>query len=325
MKTIKTCQRPGRPGGMTLIEVMISLVILMILLGAVYSILHIQQMRANQINKTTILQTDAQVAFTLMKWDMLLTGLGYPFSQTNAFSLPNTPWGTSATMRAVGLGFEMARCHWSYLVTNAAGNSFMARRWPDSLANFAVGDTVMIVNETRSPIYSNLVVASVDTTSWMDSTWGFKIPAQRVTIASASIAARTGLMVFQSTSALYSGGLTYRRSATGDTLFRGNEPLLNNVEALEIRYGIDNDGDNIIETWSNRSDLFPNPNWTRKWAIRYTMVVTSEAMAGYRYPGASYVIEGVTYNVTTPLQISKKRVFLQGVVYPQNLQPPEGM
>lgn len=325
MEKNKKTRPPSPRGGMTLVEVLISLVILMILLGAVYSILNIQQNRANQVNKTTILQTDAQVAFTLMKWDFLLAGLGYPYDQSNAFSLPNTPWGTSAVVRAVGLGFEMARCHWSYLLTNASGNFFLARRWPDAQANFAVGDTIMLVNETRSPIYNNLVVAAVDTTSFMDSTWGIKIPAQKVTLASATISCRAGLMAFQRAGGIYNTGLTYRRSSTGDTLFRGSEALLNNVEALEIRYGIDNDGDNIIETWTNRTDVNPNPNWTRKWAIRYTIVITSDPIAGYKYPANNYVIEGVTYNLTTPQQIAKKRVFLQGLIYPQNLQPPEGM
>lgn len=308
--------------GMTLVEVLISLVILMILLGAVYQILHIQQSRANQVNKTTVLQTDAQVAFTLLKWDMLLTGLGYPYDQTNAFMLPNSPWGTSAVMHAVGLGFEMARCHWAYLLANASGNFFLARRWDDSLANFMAGDTIMIVNESRSPVYTDLVVATVDTMSYMDSTWGIKIPAQKVTLAASTISCRAGLLVFRRAGALYTGGINYHRSATGDTLYRGAEPLLNNVEALEIRYGFDSNGDNIIDTWSNQ--VQPNPNWGRKWAIRYTMVVASEAMAGYRYPLDSFNVEGVTYGLTTQ-QRAKKRVFLQGVVYPQNLQPPEGM
>ncbi|MGB7054526.1 MAG: prepilin-type N-terminal cleavage/methylation domain-containing protein, partial [bacterium] len=96
--------------GMTLVELLVSLVILMVVLGAVYSILHLQQTKSSQVTRTTILQTDAQVAFTLVKWDLLLAGLGFPFGRQDAFQLSNS--GGNVTLRATGLGFEMNHTQW---------------------------------------------------------------------------------------------------------------------------------------------------------------------------------------------------------------------
>ncbi|MEO0161092.1 MAG: prepilin-type N-terminal cleavage/methylation domain-containing protein [candidate division WOR-3 bacterium] len=311
--------------GMTLIELMVSLIILMLVLGAVYSIMNIQQNRATQISKTTILQTDAQVAFTLLKWDLLLAGLGYPYTKQDAVTLLNVGGvdGAGVGLKAAGLGFEMDRIHWSYLVDDAHGVQFLVRRWADTVANFSQFDTLVILNEMREPIYMNLIITNnprIDTTWYIDSLWGDSIPASRVNVG-VPISARQGLMVFSMRGNTYTGGISYRVS--GDTLMRGSEPLLTNVEAIAIRYGIDTDGDRIIDTWTNRNNPPFNPGFSRTWALRFTMVVTSEPVPGYIYPENFVTIENnppYTYHLND-LQRRRKRVFLSSVVYPQNLQP----
>ncbi len=311
--------------GMTLIELMVSLVILMLILGAVYSILNIQQTRATQVSRTTVLQTDAQVAFTLLKWDLLLAGLGYPYTKQDAVQLlrVNGVDGAGIRLKSAGLGFEMNRVHWSYLVDDAKGTEILVRRWADTMANFAQFDTIAILSEIREPIYTNLVITNdprQDTTWYIDSLWGDSVPASRI-IVGVSISARQGLMVFRMHQNTYTGGLNY--GVFGDTLRRGSEPLLTNVEAIAFRYGIDTDGDRIIDTWTNTNNPPFNPSYTRTWALRFTVVVTSEGIPGYRYPENTVTIENnppYTYPLND-LQRRRKRVFLSSIVYPQNLQP----
>ena len=94
--------------GMTLVEVLVSLLILSFILAAIFTILNLQTIRSIQVQKTSILQTDAQVALTLMKWDLAAAGLAYP-KQDDAVQSQNNvgPNGSDAiSIRAVGLGFE---------------------------------------------------------------------------------------------------------------------------------------------------------------------------------------------------------------------------
>lgn len=317
----------SKDDGMTLVELMVSLVILCLVLGAVYTIMNIQQTRADQVSKTTVMQTDAQVAFTLIKWDLLLAGLGYPYDQQDAVQLLQVGGvnGAGVGLKAAGLGFEMARCRWNYLIEDVSGTEIWVRRWQDTLANFKSQDTIVILNEMRKPIYENLVITNdpqQDTFTYIDPLWGSLIPASRVRVG-ISISALRGSMVFRSNSGIYYGGLTY--TISGDTLQRGNEALLNNVEAIAFRYGIDTDGDRIIDTWSDRNNPPFNPNYNRAWAVRFTMVVTSEGMPGYTYPDNSVTIEDnppYTYPLTDA-QRRRKRAFFSSIVYPQNLQPGE--
>lgn len=315
--------------GMTLVELMVGLVILMLVLGAVYSIMNIQQTKTTQVSRTTILQTDAQVAFTLIKWDLLLSGLGYPYEQQDAIQLipVSGVQGAGVRIKAVGLGFEMDRCNWSYLLDEVKGPIVVVRRWSDTLASFSQNDRVMFLDEMRKPIYQNLLITNnpkTDTFTFIDPLWGNAIPATRL-VFSSDISAREGTIIFRRTDEIYQTGLTYQ--VVGDTLKRGNEALLNNVEAIAFRYGLDTDGDGIIDLWGDRNNPPFNTSYLRKWAIRFTMVIASEAMPSYRYGENVVTIEQnppYTYTLN-PAQQKRKRVFMSSIVYPQNLQPGEGL
>jgi len=312
--------RPGHKRGMTLVELMISLVILMIVLGAVYSILNLQQTKSVQVTRTTILQTDAQVAFTLLKWDLLLAGLGYPYGLQDALQLSNS--GGDITLKGVGLGFEMNRTQWSYLLDNVVGSALPVRRWTDSLANFAIGDTIIIINEVRKPIHENLVITGIDTFTYYDPVWNNPVSALRLHVGPA-ITARAGLMVFRRNAGIYNSGLTYTLSH--DTLMRGGEALLTNVEAIQFRYGLDQNNDGIVDSWSNTNNPLFNANYGSKWAVRFTVVIASDPIKDYQ------TIEDTVWIETDPVyelpltsdQKRRKRAILSSIVYPQNLQPGE--
>jgi hypothetical protein len=309
-----------RRSGMTMVELLVSLVILMIVLGAVYSILNLQQTRSAKVARTAIMQTDAQVAFTLVKWDLLLAGLGYPFGKDDAIQVSNS--GSDVTLRAVGLGFEMNRTQWSYLLDNVTGANLPIRKWDDSLANFEIGDTIMIMSEVRDPIHQDLIITNIDTFTYFDPIWGQPTPALRLNVG-APIAARAGLMVFKRHTDTYYNGLTY--TLTGDTLMRGNEALLADVEAIQFRYGIDTDGDDIVDVWRDANNPPFNAQYSSKWAVSFTMVVASRGIVGYEYPYDSVTIDSnppYTYVLNSD-QLKRRRAILSGIVFPQNLQPEE--
>ncbi len=311
-----------RRRGMTLVELMVSLVILMVVLGAVYSILNLQQTKSVQVTRTTVLQTDAQVAFTLLKWDMLLAGMGYPYEDQDAIQISNA--GGDATLKAVGLGFEMSHSQWSYLLDNVDAATLPVRRWDDNLANFQIGDTLIIMNEVRRPLYEGLIITSIDTFTFYDPIWNNPVPGLRLNI-SENVGARAGLIVFRRNAATYYGGLTY--TLTNDTLMRGTEALLTNVEAIQFRYGLDTDNDGIIDNWSNANNPLFNPMYARKWAVRFTVVISSDIITGYQAPEDSITIESdppYTY-VLDANQKRRKRAILSSIIHPQNLQPGEGL
>jgi prepilin-type N-terminal cleavage/methylation domain-containing protein len=313
--------RHGPRHGMTLVELMISLVILMIVLGAVYSILNLQQTKSVQVTRTTILQTDAQVAFTLLKWDLLLAGLGYPYELQDALQLSNS--GSDVTLKGVGLGFEMNRTQWSFLLDEVGGSALPVRRWTDSLANFAIGDTIIIMNEVRKPVYENLVITGIDTFTYYNI-WGSPTPALRLHVGP-TVSAHFGYIVFRRNTAVYNNGLTY--TLANDTLMRGSEALLTNVEAIQFRYGLDTDNDGIVDNWSDANNPLFNPNYSRKWAVRFTVVIASDLIKDYETVEDSVRIEAdpVYEYGLDPYQKRRKRAILSSIVYPQNLQPGEDL
>jgi prepilin-type N-terminal cleavage/methylation domain-containing protein len=304
--------------GMTLVEVLVSIVILAFVLGAIFTILNLQSARSVQVQKTSVLQTDAQVALSLMKWDLATAGLAYP-KQDDAVQAQNGGAGGTdgITIRAAMLGFESGRCMWSWLMEDAANtNVVMVRAWEDSTYNFHVGDTVAIISRDRRvmdpPGYITVTQTVLDT--FFDP-YGTPFPAQRLTLSSHVNAIR-GLVIMGVIPAIYNPGMAL--TVSNGKLMRGNEVMLDNVEDLQFAYGIDNDNDNIIETWTDDVPQFAAQG--RKWAIRYTMVITSRPMAGYTYPDDDVTVEDHNYELT-PHQKRQKRAILSGIISPQNLQP----
>jgi prepilin-type N-terminal cleavage/methylation domain-containing protein len=310
--------------GMTLVEILVSLVILSLLLGAVFSILNMQTVRSIQTQRTSVLQTDAQIALTLLKWDLATSGLGYPKINSAVQDGDATGWnGTDMiSMRAVGLGFEAADIKWSWLLDKAdADDTIMVRGWPAPYQhlNFNVGEEVIVLNKDRYMIVppGSLTIQNIvyDDTFW--DIHGNPVLAQRITLNN-PLSAIAGLVVINRYEPIYNQGITYQVN-NNKQLVRGSDILLDNVEELQLAYGIDNDGDDIIETWTNNLPAFGTLD--RKWAIRYTMVVTSRPMGGYTYPHNNLNIENHTYNITTRTDKSMKRAILSGVISPANLQP----
>lgn len=310
--------------GLTLVEVLVSLVILAFVLGAVFTILNLQSVKATQAQRTAVLQTDAQVALTLLKWDLLCAGLAYPKTLKAVTSGNNGAYGGAdfISLKAAGLGFELGGLRHSWLAHDTSQiinvDSATLRAWADTNMNFTPGDTVVIIDQDRKVLEppGELVVESVKLDTFYDI-WGNAMLAQRVgfdrpfsTIPGYILVRKYG-SCFDDTAT----GITIQRSVN-DKLVRGGDTLLDNVEDLQFAYGMDTNNNGVIDTWFNSM-----PDWRgQKWAIRYTLVVSSRSISGYEYPADSVTIEDHTYALTLD-QKKRRRAVLSGVVMPPNLQP----
>lgn len=306
--------------GMTLVEILVSLVILMFLLGAVYSILNLQTVRAIQVQKTSVLQTDAQIALTLMKWDLTAAGLAFPKVDSAVVSGDGGPGGSDfINLKAVGLGFESTRVRWSWLLEKVSNRPWIhVRRWSDAMWNFNPNDKIVVLDRNRKVISppGDLTIQDTVLYTYIDQ-WGNPVPACSI-LLDQNVNAIAGLVVISKIQSIYSPGITISVNANNE-LIRGNDILLDNVEDLQFAYGVDTDGDGVIDSWSD----FKPPQAValgQKWVIRYTLVITSRPMGGYTYPDQAYTIENHTYDITTN-RMRMKRAIFTGIIAPPNLQP----
>jgi len=310
-----------RSRGLTLIELMISILMLSLILIAIYSIMIAQQTRSEQVSRTTVMQTDAQVAMTLLKWDLMMSGLGYPFNDPAVLTGINSNVAPDeVTIRSVGLGFEIGKVHWSYVLTliPSGSTTVEVRRWDDPKIDFAPGDVIAIINQNRNPIQVNLTVQTVTPFNYTFPS-GEIVPANHVTFSQPFAKdVADALCMFSWNPNTYFQGIRF--NVANNQLIRNGEALLDNVEDFQIAYGLDQNNDGVIELWQNT--IPANPSFLRKWALRFTMVVTSRGMPGYLWTGGNILVEDHNYDPLAQVNgIRKKRTFMSTVVYPQNLQP----
>jgi prepilin-type N-terminal cleavage/methylation domain-containing protein len=324
MKLITTKRR-----GLTLVELLVSIVILTVVLTAIYSIMIAQQNRSIQVSRTSVMQTDAQVAMTMLKWDLMLSGLGYPYTDPNVVSNSDGGGGGSdqITIRSVGLGFESGQMHWNYILTfsPSGSTSIDVRRWNDVKYDIATNDAIIVLNQERTPEYTNLIVQNVVPFNYTMPN-GAIVPANHL-IFSAPFPEdlNFGLCIFTYNSGQYNPGIRYYLNNNHLMRQVGNnlpEALLDNVEDFQLAYDIDQNQDGQLDgTWIN-GPIPPNPMFSRLWAIRYTMVVASQGMPGYKWTAGNITVENHTYDpLAQPNGIRRKRTFMSTVVFPHNLEP----
>jgi prepilin-type N-terminal cleavage/methylation domain-containing protein len=309
--------------GMTLIEVMVSLLILMIVMGAVYSVLNIQQTKALNVQSTSILQTDAQVAATVFRWDILMAAYGMSVDDISIICGNNSTTSDSVTLRGMGLSFEADSVDWSPVVAQAIGSpEVKVFRFNDSMPNFLVGDVVAIIDQERRLLDSNLVIMDIDTITHYPSPTD-SLPAVVLTLDNI-VTVGMGCSVFKMDRECYDG-VTYRL-VNGD-LIRGNAVFLSNVEDMQLAYAVDLDNDGQFATSEWYYDLAAVPGYNsrmmyeHKTAVRATIMVRSNrGLSDYMFPEDTIRIEDHVYNLT-PVDKKRKREAISSITYIRNFQP----
>jgi type II secretory pathway pseudopilin PulG len=331
MKSISTTKRQlpfsnphQNKAGMTMVEVLVSLTILMIVLGAIFSILNIQQTKAINVQQTTVMQTDANVALTLFRWDLFMAGYGISTENNSIISFDSGVNGGSDQVQlfGAGLAFESGHSNWTPILESAiTSTEIKVFRFADSAANLAPGDVISIVDQNKNPLDSNITVVSTDTITHIageDS-----VPALKVTV-NPPVSAGMGTIAIIVNNNTYYNGVTY--TLNNGQLLRGNEVFLDDVEDIQFAYGLDENDNGIFESseWWNALTDIPNYStrllYEHKFAVRSTFVVLSSSfLRDYEYPFDSLQHENNVY-YPSALEKRRKREIVTAISWPRNLQ-----
>ncbi|MDD5275583.1 MAG: PilW family protein [Methylovulum sp.] len=101
-------------------------------------------------------------------------------------------------------------------------------------------------------------------------------------------------------------------------------PLVSNVEALYVLYGVDTDGNNSANRYVNASDvkIYVRPTdgvtideWTHVVSVRLYLVLMSNEKNVATGSTSTYTIDGTTYNVLNPSDNRLYRVFTTTVAF----------
>lgn len=330
MKQLKNTLRRNIPkkmsrinnNGMTLVEVMISLVILIIVLGSVYTLLNIQQTKAANVQQTSILQTDAQVAGTIFRWDIFMAGYGMSMDDNSIIPANSAVQPDQITLRGMGLSFESHEVDWTPVVEIAlSSNDLKVYRFNDSTPNYSIGDNVLIVDQEKKIIEANLTILDIDTLMHHPSPTD-SFPALNLRLSRA-VSASMGCLVFRPNPASLNG-ITY--TLANGRLMRGNEVFLENVEDIQFAYAVDLNNNGVFDAteWYNDLTAVPGYNskllYQHKSAVRTTLVVhTEKALTDFNAKLANITVEDHTYALS-PTDQKHKREFVNAISWPRNLQ-----
>ncbi|MGQ9817852.1 MAG: PilW family protein [bacterium] len=308
--------------GMTLIELMVSLVILMIVLGAIYSILNTQQIKAINVQTTSVLQTDAQAALAILRWDIFMAGYGLGYNDV-VFSPTNySNQRDSLGMHSMAFSFEASRANWAPILESAVNSDrIKVFRHNESNSNFVVGNRFAIISNKRNLLDTGLVVQQIDTVSYQAGE--DTIPALELHLNRVTSAGQGSIAIIYDPDILANGIGYYVNNQR--QLMRGNEVFLENVEDIQFRYGVDENDNGIIDSltsyneWHNDLSAFSLNELVRHMlVIRVTFVALSEkGLSDYRYPNPTITVEDHTYPLND-LQRRYKRIFVQTIVWPRN-------
>jgi len=313
--------------GMTLVEILVSLTILTIILGAIFSILTLQQTKATNVQATTVMQTDANIALSLLRWDLFMAGYGIGTDDPSIISgdAGNNGGADNITLYGAGLAFESDGANWSPVLVPVQNSSkIIVYRFSDLATHFSVGDELILVDQNKNLLDSGLVVAG---TTWTTHTAGeITVPALELDIAPGVVSAGQGAIAFSPNLSTYFSGVTYTLN-NNKQLLRGNEVFLENVEDIQFAFGVDlNDNGAIEEPNEWFDDLNSIPNYTpqllyqHKFAIRSSfVVVTKQLLRDYQYTGGAITLENNTYTPTT-YDLRRKREIVTAITWPRNLQ-----
>jgi hypothetical protein len=314
---------------MTLIEVLVSLTLLTIILGAIYSVLNLQQSRAVNVQSTATLQSDAQVALSIFRWDIFMAGYGMAADTNSILSTDFSNQPDNVTLYAVGLAFEARDANWSpVLEIVQSGSDIVVYNFPDAAQNMKVGDRIIIVGQDKKLLDSGLVVGSVDSTEHYGG--ADTIPALRLGL-NRNVTVGQGTIAFVADPNTYFNGITYRIN-NNRQLLRGNDVFLDNVEDLQFAYGYDLNDNGAFEAneWYNTLTAIPGyrPSMLHdhKFTVRATFVMRTDRKLknytswtqGYNIDANNVQVENHQYSILNTKDF--RREYVSTITWPRNIR-----
>ncbi|MEO0254493.1 MAG: prepilin-type N-terminal cleavage/methylation domain-containing protein [candidate division WOR-3 bacterium] len=308
--------------GFTLIELLVSMLIFSIVMTAVIAVFVTQHRKTIQVQNVSSLQTDAQVAFEVLKWDLMMAGFG--LSPTN--NIINAVDGGSdapdeITIFGLALGYELQTTGFNIALNTqpVPANIITTNSWfgRDTVRNIKKGQYVYGINPESRELVPSLQGVMVDSVVFNSDSTLTLFLANNVSYL------RGTILIGVNNPILLNNGVRYFLDANG-VLWRNNVPFLENVEDIQFAYGIDGlngapDGEIDVNEWVNdltgvNNDLI----FGNKFAIRVTLIVRTRGIPGFDYGRNHIEVENRVINLT-PFDRRFDRIILQGVVFPRNL------
>lgn len=302
--------------GLTIVELLVALTIFGIVLGAILSIYFYQQKRATYVEETTVMQTDAQIAFELIKRDIMHAGLCLPIGRMPVQGInggANSP--DEITLYGVAFFAELSRVRWNPIIGLSMGGIIICKNWNNPQRDINTGDTVIILSEFKNLLYPQLTLfvtgVSIDP------------EGRRIINLNHPVNVNAGGFLVKVTGDIYQVGVRYWLDQQNRRLMRNNNIFLENVEDFQVAYGYDWNHDSIVSENEFRNDLqglTPDSLYTRPFMIRVNILVrTEKGIGGFRYPLREINIEDRIINLSE-FERKYNRIILRGIVFPRNLK-----
>ncbi len=310
--------------GFTLVELLVSMLIFTLVIAAVITVFVSQHRKTIQVQNVSSLQTDAQVAFEILKWDLRMAGFG--LGPENTIIISKDGGADSAdqiTIYGAALGLELATTHFNisnFSAIGSATNELLTTYWwgEDTVRNIRSGDYIIGIEPDTRLLLDNVTGSYVETTYLTPDSIYHIIIDRNITYKTGTI------FLGVKDLSLLNTGVTYYLDSN-NILWRNNTIFLENVEDIQFAYGIDGltgtepDGEIDPDEWTDDITGIPQSElFNRKFAIRVTLIVRSKGIPGFKYGKDRIVSENRVINLTSA---DKRfdRLILQGVVYPRNL------
>lgn len=249
-------RKAGTQKGMTMVEMLVAITVLGLLSGAIAAVM-VSQIRTSmsQTSQSTV-QSDVNLALTMMRWDLAHTGFAQPAKEDLVIqSTAPAGLGDNITLAGAIAGAEHNR--WT-IVLDAPfvlePNKVMVRRWggTDSVRNIRLNDTIFAISSLKQRI----------ATTWVSevTTTGVPVPdSQYMLTLNDTVGMLPGSVVYQTGAfgaVAQAGTAAYTYNPATRQLLRNGLPLLDNVEQFQVRYFFDQDADGVVDTTAEFQDVF---------------------------------------------------------------------
>ncbi|HOK23131.1 MAG TPA: prepilin-type N-terminal cleavage/methylation domain-containing protein [Candidatus Hydrothermia bacterium] len=286
--------------GVTLIEVIVAFAILSALLASVFVVYRSQLRTASTQQSLSILQTDIQQAFNIMKWDVLMAGYGTPASIVPITGVNGDDGSDVLNLSSTGF-IVGGSTRWSYTLDIFAADQIIVRRWDDERVDLHLGDSIIIMDDKK-----NLITPDPLEIKGREVLIYNNLPAYRLSL-SAGVQTAPGNFVY-TIPAGHVAQVAY--TLQNDTLFRGNEPFLSGVEDFQLAYWVDLDRDGIEDSgervWDPQEIAeFPSVLKT----VRPTIVLAGDVDRDYTFPETQITVEDHTYELDTEARMRRRRFY----------------
>jgi prepilin-type N-terminal cleavage/methylation domain-containing protein len=245
--------------GFTLAEMLVAITVLGLLSGAIAAVMVAQLRSASSQQGMATVQSDVNLAMTIIRWDLAQAGLGRP-SYVDTVIQSTAPVGLGDNIRVVGTTTASTQAdRWSVVLpgggTLLGANEVMARRWTGAEAerNFRVGDSVLAISSLKQMLGKTKITNII-----IDSSAGHE--NEMILRFSNNIGMLPGSVLFSIGTQGGQAGLgevaNYTYNPATRTLLRNGLPLLENVEQFQVRYFMDQNNDRILDSTSEFQDVF---------------------------------------------------------------------